>query len=169
MADRREVIAAAIHETRGLLAGDVLIYEDCLTLADAVLAALGAAIAHEIRRELVCCDVYDRLAPLREPAEDGGIEASRELGKAIGDHDLCYWGEAAAQIAEDYGPTTHPLPHCEIVSVRPVEEYDLTVPCNDEREPDGERCTGQVRYQPGDVQAACDTCGGWRGRWAPRG
>jgi hypothetical protein len=46
--------------------------------------------------------------------------------------------------------------------------YSLVVVCNDEREPDGKRCTGRVRYEYGDDQAACDTCGGWRGRKATR-
>lgn len=34
----REALAGRLHETRGLLAGDVLIFEDCLTLAEALLA-----------------------------------------------------------------------------------------------------------------------------------
>lgn len=91
-------------------------------VADAVVAALAAEfdaahargvaegrarasafIANEIRAELVCCDIYDRMAPLRakmEASQDGGIEASGELDDAVGSHDICYWGEAAARIAE---------------------------------------------------------------------
>lgn len=41
------------------------------------------------------------------------------------------------------------------------------VPCENEREPDGERCAGTVGFAPGDAQARCDTCGGWVGRHAP--
>lgn len=40
--------------------------------------------------------------------------------------------------------------------------------CGTDREPDGELCIGWLRFQPGDVQAKCDVCGGWEGRWAPR-
>jgi hypothetical protein len=36
--DLRERIAMALHEVPDLLAGEVLIFEDCLTLADAVIA-----------------------------------------------------------------------------------------------------------------------------------
>lgn len=45
----REKIAAALHETTGLLAGDVLIFEDCLTLADAILALGVVTERWEIR------------------------------------------------------------------------------------------------------------------------
>lgn len=41
------------------------------------------------------------------------------------------------------------------------------VPCEAEREPDGERCTGTVGFAPGDMQARCDTCRAWVGRQAP--
>ena len=41
------------------------------------------------------------------------------------------------------------------------------VPCDDETEPDGERCTGVVRFGPDDPQAQCSVCRGWRGRFAP--
>jgi hypothetical protein len=54
------------------------------------------AAAYKIRAELVCCDIYEQLRPLRE------LEPSnyRDLFDAIDDHDLCYWGEASARIAE---------------------------------------------------------------------
>jgi hypothetical protein len=41
--------------------------------------------------------------------------------------------------------------------------------CGNEQEPDGERCIGWLNFAPGDVQAKCSACGGWEGRWAPRG
>lgn len=103
MGEVREQVAAALHEVRGLLAGDVLLFEDCLTLADAVLPVASAAIARRIRRELVCCDVFDRVAPLHAEVQaqrPGWGEAYSEWLDAIGDHDICYWGETAARLAE---------------------------------------------------------------------
>lgn len=52
---------------------------------------------------------------------------------------------------------------------RPIGAFGASfeVPCDDETEPDGERCTGVVRYGPDDPQARCSVCGGWRGRFAP--
>lgn len=38
-----------------------------------------------------------------------------------------------------------------------VEQVDGSAP----------RCTGTLTFHPGDVQAACDTCGGWEGVDAP--
>ncbi len=48
-----------------------------------------------------------------------------------------------------------------------VPVVDFVVPCRDTREPDGDICPGEVRYGPGDVQAQCTVCRGWRGRYAP--
>ena len=45
--------------------------------------AAGAVIAHRIRAELVCCDTFDGTGTW----PDG--------------HALCYWGEAAARLAEE--------------------------------------------------------------------
>jgi hypothetical protein len=50
--------------------------------------SVAARIAADIRRELVCCDVYDRDA--------GTDRAGRE-------HPICFWGEAAGRIALDHG------------------------------------------------------------------
>jgi hypothetical protein len=44
-------------------------------------------IAYNIRAELVCCDAYDRWS--------GDSFAAEEAGQG-----LCYWGEAAARLAE---------------------------------------------------------------------
>jgi hypothetical protein len=50
-------------------------------------------IASRIRAELVCCDLYGKV-------NDTG-ELTFEQAKASRDwHDLCYWGEAAARLAE---------------------------------------------------------------------
>ncbi len=60
-------------------------------------------IANEIRCELVCCRIFEQLAPLRkrmEESDDGGLAVSAELTAAVGEHGLCYWGEAAARLAE---------------------------------------------------------------------
>lgn len=42
-----------------------------------------------------------------------------------------------------------------------------TRPCDAEREPDGERCTGTLTFEMGDPQAKCPVCGAWTGRLAP--
>lgn len=52
---------------------------------DAV-AAERARIAERIRAELVCCDVYD---------QDTGTDRAGRT------HAICFWGEAAARLAED--------------------------------------------------------------------
>jgi hypothetical protein len=61
--------------------------------------AVGAHIAHRIRAELVCCDQYgkthDGLTYEQSKAAVAGLKRGR------GYHDLCYWGEAAARLAED--------------------------------------------------------------------
>lgn len=46
-------------------------------------------IAHEIRAELVCCDIYERIH---------GTEAVDTTP-----HQICFWGEAGARIAERIG------------------------------------------------------------------
>lgn len=49
--------------------------------------------AEEIRRELVCCRIYDRV-------NDTGELTFEEAMGSLDWHDLCYWGEAAARLAE---------------------------------------------------------------------
>lgn len=51
---------------------------------------LRARIAYRIRAELVCCDIFER------SHRDGTAELISE-----GPHSICFWGEAAARIAED--------------------------------------------------------------------
>lgn len=58
------------------------------------LSDVRVAIAHEIRAELVCCDIYQRLSTERDER--------RWRTEQTKGHDLCYWGEAAARIAESH-------------------------------------------------------------------
>lgn len=60
------------------------------------ISDLRQSIAYRIRAELVCCHVYDDLEEARETWSDDAFEEERS---ARG-HDICYWGEAAARIAE---------------------------------------------------------------------
>ncbi len=55
---------------------------------DATPTEVARAIAWNIRVELVCCNAYERWAEDSVAAEDAG-------------HGLCFWGEAAARLAED--------------------------------------------------------------------
>jgi hypothetical protein len=50
-------------------------------------AKVAAEIARDIRRELVCCDIYE------ERHQFGGYPQA---------HAICYWGEAAARIADSH-------------------------------------------------------------------
>lgn len=65
---------------------------------------LCEAIAYKIRAELVCCDIYEQITT----AGGGDSERIAQLIAQYKDagefHDLCYWGEAAAGIAEDFIP-----------------------------------------------------------------
>lgn len=65
-------------------------------------SGIGHRIAHRIRAELVCCDIFQQV---QRDKQDGVPNA---IGRAMlkGNwHDLCYWGEAAALIAEEYDRT----------------------------------------------------------------
>lgn len=54
------------------------------------------AIAYRIRAELVCCDIYDRITRK---------ELTIRQAKARGEwHDICYYGEWSAQLAEGRCP-----------------------------------------------------------------
>lgn len=62
-------------------------------------------VAYRIRAELVCCDLYGIIqreaARLEAEGHPDGHQSA--IGRAVirGDwHDLCYWGEASARIAE---------------------------------------------------------------------
>lgn len=82
----------------------------CSVCSTAALAAVVAAApliaaqalrsaAEEIRRELVCCDVYETLGPVLQARNLEG--ANEEVSdKNTGGHQICYWGDAAARIVE---------------------------------------------------------------------
>jgi hypothetical protein len=57
------------------------------------IAALPGEIAYRIRAELVCCELYGRVNDRQDLTFEQAL-ASRDW------HDLCYWGEAAARLAE---------------------------------------------------------------------
>lgn len=64
----------------------------------------GDAIAFRIRAELVCCDVYGRV--------NDSSEVTLAQAKNVPDwHDLCYWGEAAARLAEGRCPGYETVPN----------------------------------------------------------
>lgn len=65
-------------------------------------AAVGQRIAERIRAELVCCDVYDRVAPVLA-AEVGAGRWAEVTDRRTRGHTICYWGEAAARLAEQEG------------------------------------------------------------------
>jgi hypothetical protein len=58
---------------------------------------LQTGIAFRIRAELVCCDIYEKVNDRREMILD-------EASQSHDWHDICYWGEAAARIAEGRCP-----------------------------------------------------------------
>ena len=59
----------------------------------------GRQIGYRIRAELVCCDIFGYV---NEPGitEEEHKRRFREYEEQDGNHDLCYWGEASARIAE---------------------------------------------------------------------
>jgi hypothetical protein len=79
-------------------------------------------VAYRIRAELVCCEIYERVRreafeidktrkPLGSPQEDPrdptdfGMQGAMARAVLRRDwHDICYWGEAAARIAEGQCP-----------------------------------------------------------------
>ncbi len=77
--------------------------------ATSIRAGLDAAgetaarrIADRIRAELVCCDIYGRLAPVLAAENASGLWAEVTDRRTQG-HQICYWGEAAARLAEQEG------------------------------------------------------------------
>lgn len=65
--------------------------------ANGTAPTVGAQIAYRIRAELVCCHLYGRVNDTHELT-------LRQAMDRPGWHDLCYWGEAAARLAESYKP-----------------------------------------------------------------
>lgn len=69
----------------------------------------GRAIAFRIRAELVCCHLYDQVgeeaAKLKKAGDPKAVQHA--IARAVLRrewHELCYWGEASAQIAEGRCP-----------------------------------------------------------------
>ena len=67
----------------------------------------AARKAMEIRAELVCCDIYQRLVDCAKAAHDPDPEvrqvarvAQKELYGSTEYHAICHWGEYAARIVE---------------------------------------------------------------------
>lgn len=56
------------------------------------IAMRGAA---KIRAELVCCDIFEQMC-----AVHGDVLAQQRLRESKAYHDICYFGEWAARIAE---------------------------------------------------------------------
>lgn len=80
--------------------------------------ALSAAIAYRIRAELVCCHIYDWVQEEAVRAEKEGVPEGCGVQTAMGRaalngtwHDLCYWGEASARIAEGRCPGYETAPN----------------------------------------------------------
>lgn len=59
---------------------------------------IRAQIAYDIRADLVCCDMYDKV---QEYAKEKGYPDYLELEAIPGYHGICHWAEAAARIAVD--------------------------------------------------------------------
>ena len=69
------------------------------------------AVAYRIRAELVCCDIYqkvhDTAAKEENTPEPSEHALSRAIYAAVRDktwHEMCYWAEASARIAEGRCP-----------------------------------------------------------------
>lgn len=67
-------------------------------------------VAFRIRAELVCCDIY-AVVQMAARLDLDGVGESEAVETAIRNattagrwHDLCYWGEASARIAEGRCP-----------------------------------------------------------------
>lgn len=76
--------------------------------------AAPAQIAYRIRAELVCCNIYGRINDTHELTLDQARNG-RDW------HDLCYWGEASARIAEGRCPgydTTPNICQCDCEGCR---------------------------------------------------
>ena len=65
-------------------------------------------IAYNIRAELVCCMIYhnEEVVVLSEVCDETDdvplkFKYAKEIEQRVNGHEICYWGEAAALIAEE--------------------------------------------------------------------
>jgi transcriptional regulator with XRE-family HTH domain len=84
--------------TQGRIAAEVGISQPTVHLwlqkNGPVRHSLQARIASEIRRELVCCDIYQRFMDVGDAGRQHELKASAAW------HDICFYGEWAARITE---------------------------------------------------------------------
>lgn len=64
-------------------------------IADLRKATTQQDVAEQIRRELVCCDIF-----AQGEALSGDVEGLQRLRESKAYHAICYYGEWAARIAE---------------------------------------------------------------------
>ncbi len=64
----------------------------------------AAEIAEDIRAELVCCDIFHRLQPVFHAINAAELPRAVDVETLAGGHQICFWGEAAARIAESHAP-----------------------------------------------------------------
>lgn len=57
-------------------------------------------ISYDIRSDLVCCDIYDKIQEVAKEFEAKGLLLLEPEKHVPAYHDICHWGEAAARIAE---------------------------------------------------------------------
>lgn len=88
MADRLDVSVATIYTWKQMV----------------LTQMLPEMIEEKIMQELVCCNIYEQAAPLRalRPSDGGYVEGSRRLRELMNKHPACYWGAAAAKIAQSF-------------------------------------------------------------------
>jgi hypothetical protein len=95
--------ATCAYEARGEYAGEPYAHDGIRAGLEAAAPLIAAQAlrqaAEEIRRELVCCGVYEKVGPELQARNLAGenVEVS---DKTTGGHQICYWGEAAAVIVE---------------------------------------------------------------------
>lgn len=69
----------------------------CQWLQRGDLGTIQQQVAEKIRAELVCCDIYQRMEDAYDPEDDSGWKLLRHSRDY---HDICFYGEWAARIAE---------------------------------------------------------------------
>lgn len=103
--DRAELVAAAKQMsaagwTQRRIANQLLVSQPTVSYWLAQVKRLDTAqqrVADEIRGELVCCDIYERMEAVSSAATKAQWAALRDSDDF---HDICFFGEWAARIAE---------------------------------------------------------------------